>query len=286
MEPTYAQEPSFVQTINGKPMQFYRTVRRRPNKNSLQPFVPYMVVTTYMVLCLLLLQLGRKTWPYYIADLITGLSCAALHHFKQPLLSFNLAIGYTVWNSIPGSLAAARLPTHSEFMRSLKIREPKDCPVECLICWDDDRTSAELPCGHKFCLPCIKLLTAGESFKNTCPTCRRQLFQVAERFLLAAMKGNFSCAVLLIARSTLEFSHEMMWSRYGLATVQLFLLSVVVGFITFGLYKVWLAGQLRTFWTGKPEVHTWTQLYVTGSVFFSSVVMTCTNLWIDYRRFG
>jgi hypothetical protein len=143
--PIMELEPSFVQTINGKPMQFYRMGGKRTNPNSMEHLVPYMVPTTYAVLCLLLLQLGRKTWPYYATDLATSLACAALHRFKQPLLSINLAIGYTIWNLIPGSLAAKDLPSHSEFMQNLKIKEPADSPMECAICWDDDQSTAELP---------------------------------------------------------------------------------------------------------------------------------------------
>jgi hypothetical protein len=79
-------EPSFVQTINGKPMQFYRMGGKRPDPNSMDHLVPYMVTTTYAVLCLLLLQLGRKTWPYYTADVATSLACVTLHHFNQLLV--------------------------------------------------------------------------------------------------------------------------------------------------------------------------------------------------------
>jgi hypothetical protein len=279
-------EPSFVQPINGKPMQFYRMDGKRTNPKSMEHLVPYMVPTTYAVLCLLLLQLGRKTWPYYAADLATSFACAALHHFKQPLLSFNLAIAYTVWNLIPGSLAAKDLPSHSEFMQNLKFKGPADPPMECAICWDDDQSTAELPCGHKFCLPCIKLMTAGEKFQTTCPTCRRPLFNIAERMQIAGYKGNYTCFALNFSRAVLHFMHELRRQHYYMATFHFSLVVFMCALPAYMLYTVWSHGFLGDWLKNKPSAKSWNDLYATGIVFASSVVMVCTNLWSDSFRFG
>jgi hypothetical protein len=279
-------EPSFVQTINGKPMQLYRMGGKRPDPNSMDHLVPYMVTTTYAVLCLLLLQLGRKTWPYYTADVATSLACVTLHHSNQPLLSFNLAIGYTFWNLIPGSLATKDLPSLSEFMRSLKIKEPADSPTECVICWEDGQSHAELPCGHQFCLPCIKLMTTGSKFQTTCPTCRRPLFNVAERFQIAGMQGNHTCFMLTLFRAVLHFTHEFARRHYvmaGFAFAQIFIISATPAYL---IYRVWSVEHLGPWWTNKPAAKSWNDLYVTGTVFFMSVVMVCLNFWSDSGRFG
>jgi hypothetical protein len=279
-------EPSFVQTINGKPMQFYRMGGKRTNPNSMEHLVPYMVPTTYAVLCLLLLQLGRKNWPYYAADLATSFTCAALHHFKQPLLSINLAIGYTIWNLIPGSLAAKDLPSHSEFMQNLKIKEPADSPMECAICWEDDQSTAELPCGHKFCLPCIKLMTAGEKFQTTCPTCRKPLFNIAERLQIAGRKGNHTTFALNFLRAVLHLVYEFKMQHYYMAAFNLALVISMLAVPACVMYMVWSHGFLRDWLTNKPSAKSWNDLYTTGFVFVSSAAMVCTNLWSDYLRFG
>jgi hypothetical protein len=279
-------EHSYVQTINGRPLRFYPMGGKRPNPRSMEHLVPYMVATTYAVLCLLLLQLGRKTWPYYAADLATSLACATLHRFKQPLLSFNLAIGYTIWNLIPGSLAAKDLPSHSEFMQSLKIKEPTDTPTDCVICWESDQSTAELPCGHKFCLPCIKLMTSGEKFQTTCPTCRQPLFNVAERFQIAGMKGNYTCFVLTLSRGILHFAHEFARRHYVMAAVDFAMVCGMLAVPAYISYRVWTMGHLGAWWTNKPVAKSWSDLYTTGAVFAMSVVMICANFWSDFDRFG
>jgi hypothetical protein len=245
-----------------------------------------MVATTYAVLCLLLLQLGRKTWPYYAADLVTSFACVVLHHFKQPLWAFNLAIGYTIWNLIPGSLAAKDLPSHSEFMRSLKIKESADSPTECVICWEDDQSHAELPCGHTFCLPCIKLMTAGDKFQTTCPTCRQPLFNVGERFKITGMKGNYTCFALTLARAILHFSHEFTRRHYGMAGFVFAMILVMLAMPAYLIYRIRSEQHLGTWWTNKPVAKSWSDLYSTGAVFFTSVVMVCVNNWSDFDRFG
>jgi len=278
-------DDSYVQAINGRPMRFYPMRRMRLDPRSMEHLVPYMVATTYAFLCLLLLQLGRKAWPYYAADLATSLACVTLHHFKQPLLSFNLAIGYTIWNLIPGSLAAKDLPSHSEFMRSLKIKAPADSPTECVICWEDDQSQAELPCGHRFCLACIKLMTTGEKIQNTCPTCRKPLFEIAERFQLAAMKGNYTGFVLTFCRAVLHLTHEFTRKNYVMASFAFAMVVAMSAFLAYILYKVWSQEFLRDWLTGKPKTKSWNELYATGGVFAGTVVMVCVNYWSDSDRF-
>ena len=278
--------PSHVDIINGKPLQFYRMGGGlRPNPNSMEYLVPYMVATTYAVLCLLLLRLGRKTWPYYAADLATAIACAALHHFKQSHLSFNLAIAYTVWNLIPGSLATIELPSHTAFMRDLKIKKPSDSPTECLICWEEDQSHGELPCGHEFCLPCIKLMTGGEKFQTTCPTCRRPLFNIAERFQVAGMKGNYTCFVLTLVRAILHLFHETKRHDYVMAGMVCAQIIVMVALPAYLFYKAWSAESLDQI-TAKPSAKTRNGLRATGIVVSMSVVMVCVNFWSDIPRFG
>jgi hypothetical protein len=280
-------EPSFVQTIYSKAMNLYRMVGKRPDPDSMEHLVPYMVATTYAVLCLLLLQLGRKTWPYYATDVATSLACVTLHHFEQPLLSFNLAIGYTFWNLIPGSLAAKDLPSHLEFMRNLKIKKPADSPTECVICWEDDQSHAEIPCGHQFCLPCIELMTTGSRFQTTCPTCRQPLFNFAERFQLVGSKGGLVCFPLALARTILHCAHETLRHNYVSAGLEFARIFAMLAMPAYLFYHLWLSAEdLGAWWTMKPVARSWGDLLATGIVFVANAGMVCVGFRSDFDRFG
>jgi hypothetical protein len=77
-----------------------------------------------------------------IAFSITSVTCIALLNQPQPreLWAFCLALGYTIWNLLPGSFALFHLPSHPTFMRNLRIR---DQTGKCIVCWDT-RPLAEL----------------------------------------------------------------------------------------------------------------------------------------------
>lgn len=84
-----------------------------------------MVAFTHAMIGSLLVQWDNKMWQYKVADLSSWASCLSLYHLQQPLLAFSLAIGYTVWNFLPGSLADINLPSHASFMRNLTVRKNK-----------------------------------------------------------------------------------------------------------------------------------------------------------------
>ncbi|KAM3423978.1 hypothetical protein BST61_g1371 [Cercospora zeina] len=59
------------------------------------------------------------------------------------------------------------LPTRIEFIRHLQ-------PEQCDICYDDLVQPTFTPCGHFYCLGC---LITWLQMENTCPGCRRKLFE-------------------------------------------------------------------------------------------------------------
>ncbi|KAF2725495.1 hypothetical protein K431DRAFT_196219, partial [Polychaeton citri CBS 116435] len=100
---------------------------------------------------------------------IVCLACLAWHRSKQPLLPLSLAVGYTVWTSLPESFKSLNLPSHSVFMHRLQLVQPRNELDECKICWDSTHRLAEFSCGHRYCEHCLQLM--GEHLQTTCPMC-------------------------------------------------------------------------------------------------------------------
>jgi hypothetical protein len=149
--------------------------------------MPYMAHTTVAILMLFqistLFRHGVQL-RQLIAFSITSVTCIALLNQPQPreLWAFCLALGYTIWNLLPGSFALFHLPSHPTFMRNLRIR---DQTGKCIVCWDT-RPLAELPCKHESCRDCLQLM--GEYGQTACPLCRTPLFGARDWPVLAAMK--------------------------------------------------------------------------------------------------
>lgn len=114
--------------------------------------MPYVAHTTLTILTvyqtIFLFRHGVQLRPI-IGFSIAFMTCITLLNQHQPreLWAFCLALGYTIWNLLPGYFALFDLPSHSASMRDLRMREQ---PGKCIVCWDT-RPLAELPCNHQSC---------------------------------------------------------------------------------------------------------------------------------------
>jgi hypothetical protein len=170
--------------------------------------MPHMAQTTFAIMSLyqtfFLFRHGVQL-RQIIASSIILTTCTVLLNQHQPreLWAFCLALGYTVWNLLPGSFALFDLPSHSTFMRDLRVR---DQPGKCIVCWDK-RPLAELPCKHESCKDCLQLM--GEYGQTACPLCRTPLFGARDWPVLAAMKTVVASMGVLTALCLLNAQFEI-----------------------------------------------------------------------------
>lgn len=250
---------------------------------TVQDLVPYMMAATYMVLSLLVIQWPWKRWSYRTTDVIVWSCCYALHHFKQPLLSHHLALAYTVWNLYPGSLTSKKLPGHKQFMRDLKTTKASETSSECTICWSDDCDLAKISCGHPFCKPCLQQMGEGERFQTTCPMCRKPLFSVHSRLMLATTKGTYVCMATTVSKNLMDMSFELMQRKYWWALFNLGLLGTMLAFPVYAALKLRAAGMSLVV-TQEP-MRSRSVIRTSCVAFLCSATMASWNAWGDYARF-
>jgi hypothetical protein len=185
--------------------------------------MPYMAHTTFAILTLyqmfFLYRQGVQR-RQVITFSMTCLACMVLLNQHQPreLWAFCLALGYTIWNLLPGSFALFDLPSHSAFMRNLRVRDQSG---KCIVCWDT-RLLAVLPCKHEGCKDCLQLM--GEYGQTACPLCRTPLFGARDWPVLAAMKTVIASMGVQTALCLLNAQYEI---RRGI------LLNAVVWMVAF-----------------------------------------------------
>ena len=170
--------------------------------------MPYMAHTTFAILAVyqMVFLYRQGVQPrQIIAFSITSLACMVLLNQYQPreLWAFCLAMGYTLWNLLPGSFALFDLPSHSTFMRNLRVQ---DQPGRCIVCWDT-RILAALPCKHESCKDCLQLM--GEYGQTACPLCRTPLFGARDWPVLAAMKTVVASMGVQTALCLLNAQYEI-----------------------------------------------------------------------------
>lgn len=152
---------------------------------------------TLAVLCMLPLRWPHRTWSQVSKDFLAFPLCLCLHLTGMPpILPLSAAIAYVVWVSLPGSFSSLTLPRHSEFMRTL-VFPPGEEPDECNVCWDNENRLAQLPCWHRCCEGCLRLM--GQLSQTACPTCRAPLFSKRDRIMFVMSKGSVAVAVVNIA---------------------------------------------------------------------------------------
>jgi hypothetical protein len=196
----------------------------------------YIAAITYTILgiSVLLTLLGRaSTWRRQITwDIVACSTCLALqYHLPQTreVWILCLALGHATWNLLPGSFTSLDMPTHSTFMRTVKMQDEQ---ADCIVCWDTDFL-AQLPCGHVICKPCLQLM--GKHFQTACPMCRRPLFSALDWPVLGAMKSAVTSLAITIPLCFLDAIQEISGRHYrnaavwmGCFYINLFLLWVIV----------------------------------------------------------
>jgi hypothetical protein len=248
---------------------------RRPN--SIMPCMAYTVFTILSLYQTIFLFRHGVQLRQSIAFSITVATCMALlnQHPPRELWAFCLALGYTIWNLLPGSFALFDLPNHSAFMRNLRMREQ---PGKCIVCWDT-RPLAELPCKHGSCKDCLQLM--GEYGQTACPLCRTPLFGARDWPVLAAMKtvvasmGVLTALCLLNAQFEIRCGHllnSVVWMVASVFVVTVFW-CVVVHVIIPNSEDWWCKGSGRL-----SSVTTWASVV-------STVGVVGLKLWLDEGRF-
>lgn len=167
---------------------------------------------TFATLCGLPLRWSRLPLKDVLRDIMACFSCLILHVYQLPSLSLSLAIAYGVWMLLPGSIESLNLPGFAKFMQSVTLVQSEDDAEECKVCWDTAHKLAQLPCGHPCCEGCLELMN--KHFQTACPMCRRPLFSVNDRIILAVTKASVACASVNIVLHFLMSIHELQAAHY------------------------------------------------------------------------
>ena len=182
----------------------------------------YMAHTTFAILTLYQMFFLYRQGVQRRQVITFSMTCLAYmvllnQHQPRELWAFCLALGYKIWNLLPGSFALFDLPSHSAFMRNLRVRDQSG---KCIVCWDT-RLLAVLPCKHEGCKDCLQLM--GEYGQTDCPLCRTLLFGARDWPVLAAMKTVVASMGVQTALCLLNAQYEI---RRGI------LLNAVVWMVT------------------------------------------------------
>lgn len=167
---------------------------------------------TFAVLCTLLLRRRHTTRGQRARDIKVCVLCLVLYPLKRPQLPLALAIAYTVWTYVPGSHNARDLPDHATFMRNLLFVTQSEPPTHCIVCCNRAHRLAALPCRHRCCDRCLRLIS--EDFHAACPNCRRRLFstddgRVHHRVEPLAAKANVILTAITVVLQILNCFHEL-----------------------------------------------------------------------------
>ena len=203
---------------------------------------------TIGVMTALAVQWRTRPWLQRFLDATICLACLFWRQPNLPLLLPSFALAYTVWTTLPGSSKNLNLPSHSKFMRQLKLVQSVEKQDECGVCWNDNQELAELPCGHICCRRCLQLM--GDNFQTACPFCRRPLFCRYDRAVYVLTKGGMMCTTLNALFSLAQFVLEIRRARYLDAILPLGTLCGLGGFLAYtsALYRYFD----ENWWRGAP----------------------------------
>ena len=212
-----------------------------------------------------------------IAFSVTSLACMLLLNQHQPreLWAFCLAMGYTLWNLLPGSFALFDLPSHSTFMRNLRVQ---DQPGRCIVCWDT-RILAALPCKHESCNDCLQLM--GEYGQTACPLCRTPLFGARDWPVLAAMKTVVASMGVQTALCLLNAQYEI--RRGGLLNTVVWVVASCFTVPVFWCVLMYIVIPNSDDWWCKSSGRF--SSTTTGASVVSSVGVIVMVLWLGDGRF-
>lgn len=243
--------------------------------------MPYMAHTTLAILALYL-SISLFRWRLDIrqhqiaAHSIICLACAVLLRQDTPreLWAFCLALGYIVWNALPGSFDYD-LPSHAAFMRSLHVQNQLG---DCIICWDA-RILADLPCKHRSCKDCLQLM--GEYGQTACPLCRKPLFGALDWPVLVIMKTLVASMAIHNALCLLNAQYELRQGFIGYTLVWMAALSITAGSLWYVVVAVVMPNE-ENWWRIAPGGLSLAT--VCGSLAYS-VSIIGLKLWLDEGTF-
>lgn len=247
------------------PPNTFTIVRRGPVGEDL---LPYIQAFTALVLSTSFLLWRSRTWQMRFGDLNACLACLTLHHWKQPLLSLSLAIGYTVYTNTPGTFSSLNLPSYTHFKRKLPILASDG--QACGICYEHDRDLAKLPCAHKFCIRCLDLMAS--NIQTACPYCRRALFSVYDKVVYVLFNVSAACQAVVATLSLfLGLCEILRAEKWGI-------LLYVTTFCMYSAISCWTAREMwrlgDSWWRGEN---------VNGSTAFdmkSAGFACCSGIWV------
>lgn len=204
----------------------FKVIPTRPkHQHVIQLISPHIPTITLGIIALNLLQWHYKPWSSRLGDILSYISCLTLHNTTHPWLSLTLAISYTIWQALPGSFASLNLPSHEKFMRSLSPHENAEKEQDCMICWDDEKPLAILPCKHMACVSCLRLM--GENLQTACPLCRTPLFSQYDMVMLAFSKATVCVTTLNILANVVLLAHFLQHGEWFQASLVLCFLGFV-----------------------------------------------------------
>lgn len=242
--------------------------------------LPHMAIITSIIFGIDLAYslIRRKLTWHRIAQNIVVWSCSVgLLHLSQPreVWTFCLALGYTVWNLLPGSFTSLNLPTHSTFMRTLEVQDKQ---AECMVCWEE-LCLAALPCRHEACERCLQLM--GDDCQTACPMCRKPLFGVLDWQVLAAMKTSVVSMAITSTICFPEALHEILRRHYlhgGIWMACHFL----VGFMLWLIVTRGIIPRKETWWRLTPGAWRLGNVCV---MFGASIYSVVLKLWLFEGKF-
>lgn len=249
-----------------------------------RPYVYIMTCAqafTIAAITALAVQWRARPWLQRILDLTICLACLSWRQPNLPLLLPAFAMAYTVWTSLPGSLRAMNLPSHSNFMRHLQIVKAPAEQDACGVCWDDGQELAKLPCNHLCCRRCLQLM--GDKFQTACPFCRTPLFCNYDRTVFGLSKGSVICATVNAALSLAQIVLETRRSRYLDTLLPLLTLCGSGGYLF--MVSIALRHFGQEWWRGTPAtvgVTSWS-LQMACFACFSGAFLLWQTFWNTNR---
>ncbi|KAH9816994.1 hypothetical protein Tdes44962_MAKER05570 [Teratosphaeria destructans] len=240
--------------------------------------IPLLAALAFVLLGTAALRWRVKGWRSRAQDLSILALCLGVcssRRIHMMVCAATVSAGYAVWILMPAAYTAQWLPSHDQFIRSLKL-EPQsdDEPEHCMVCWED-KPLARLSCTHKACKECLRLI--GQTDQTDCPLCRRPLFKTDEQIelkLLQKLRMTTNAVTLvlhgvLVAYRARRGERDIKWRTFGLL-LPITLMSLVV--------LVRIRWQRKEWWRGDGKMPL--RLYTLISV------ATAAAKWLEaYRTF-
>lgn len=254
----------------------FRFVPTRPrHQHVLELVTPHIPTITLGILSLNLLQWYCKTRTHRITDLLAYVTCLILHNLSRPLLSLCLAIAYTTWESLPGSIASLDLPSHAQFLEQTTFQPPAQSDEgKCIVCWDEEVLLGRLPCKHTVCKNCLESM--GLAIQTACPFCKQPLFSFHDRLIFCISKGYMSMQAVTSILHLLVLYDEVQHYKY----VNIVLKMALLMFLSYMLAKGYIPlikSEGENWWRPSPKGG----MRTIGLTFVMSAGVLCQTLYFN-----